>query len=82
MKPNDLVPKAELLIIGEPTPCAEDREKPYAKDNWRKLEKLEPEIKRMQHLGKDDTEIVFADLEARVKNHPKLKGRDIKITVL
>lgn len=38
------------------------------------MEELEHEdTERMEHLGKDDSDAIFADLEVQAKNYPKLQ---------
>ncbi len=38
------------------------------------MERLEDEdARRMKHLGDDDASAIFADLEARAKDYPKLQ---------
>lgn len=48
---------------------ADDKEKPIEE-----LEKLEDEdTERMEHLGKDDSDAIFTDLEVQAKDYPKLQ---------
>lgn len=79
--PKHLIPNAQFLLVGESSgpdkamqpddkaDQSEDKEQPMEE-----LEKLEDEdTERMEHLGKDASEAIFADLDAQAKEYPKLQ---------
>lgn len=79
--PKHLIPNAQFLLVGESSgldkamePDEKDANDHDKEEPIEEMEKLEDEdTKRMEHLGKDDSEAIFADLEARAKDYPKLK---------
>ena len=72
------VVQTQFLLIGESSgidkavqPDKKDGDK---EDPIEEMEKLEDEdTKRMEHLGKDDSDAIFADLEVQAKDYPKLQ---------
>lgn len=71
---------AQILMIGESSgidKAVEPRKKDVkdGKDDPREvLEEIEDEdTKRMEHLAGDDSASIFADLQARAKDYPKLQ---------
>lgn len=78
--PKHLVPNAQFLLIGEPSGIdkatrPDEKEKAAGKEEpIEELERLEDEdTARMEHLGKDDSDAIFTDLEAQAKDYPKLQ---------
>ncbi|KAL2210975.1 hypothetical protein CC79DRAFT_1395165 [Sarocladium strictum] len=69
-------PNAQILLVGESSGidnAVESQEKDK-KDPEEVLEHLEEEdLKRMKHLGGDDSAAIFKDLEVKAKDYPKLQ---------
>ncbi|KAK3941984.1 hypothetical protein QBC46DRAFT_285174 [Diplogelasinospora grovesii] len=70
----------QFLLIGESSgieKAAEPQKKGKGKGKVEPLEEMEEleeeEEKRMKSLGKDDSDRIFADLQAHMKDHPKLQ---------
>ncbi|KAK7421717.1 hypothetical protein QQZ08_009805 [Neonectria magnoliae] len=70
---------AQILLIGERSGIdkatePQDEEQKKGKDNKEVLENLEEDdLKRMQHLGEDESESIFADLHVQAKDYPALQ---------
>lgn len=79
--PKHLVPNAQFLLVGESSGLdkamqADEKEDKSedTKQPVEEMEKLEDEdTERMEHLGKDASEAIFADLGAQAKDYPKLQ---------
>ncbi|ROW10140.1 hypothetical protein VMCG_01836 [Cytospora schulzeri] len=79
--PKHLIPKSQFLLVGESSGIEkamqsdERDEKDRTKEQpIEEMEELEHEdTERMEHLGKDDSDAIFADLEAQAKGYPKLQ---------
>ena len=71
----------QFLLVGESSgiekatqPDKKDQKDGDKEDPKEELEKLEDEdTERMKHLGKDDSDAIFADLEVHAKDYPKLQ---------
>ncbi|KAL0944707.1 uncharacterized protein CTRU02_202594 [Colletotrichum truncatum] len=80
-KPEHLdFPNAQILLIGESSglkKATEPRKKDIKEGNEEPkdvLEEIEDEdTQRMQNLADDDSSAIFADLQARAKDYPKLQ---------
>lgn len=79
--PKHLVPNAQFLLVGESSgiqkamePEEKDKDDEDTNEPIEEMEELEHEdVKRMEHLGKTDSDAIFLDLEAYVKDHPHLQ---------
>lgn len=79
--PKHLVPKSQFLLVGESSglekamqPGKKDEKDEDKDEPIEEMEKLEHEdTDRMEHLGKDDSDAIFADLEVQAKDYPKLQ---------
>lgn len=79
--PKHLIPNAQFLLIGESSgiqkamkPEEKDRKADKEEKPIEEMEKLEEEdTDRMEHLGRDDSDAIFADLEVQAKDYPKLQ---------
>ncbi len=70
---------SQILLIGERSGIdkatePQDEEQKKCKDNKEVLENLEEDdLVRMQHLGEDESESIFADLHVQAKDYPALQ---------
>lgn len=70
---------AQVLLVGEPSGIekateAQDEEQIKGKGNKEVLENLaEDDLERMQHLGGDESESIFADLHVQAKDYPAIQ---------
>lgn len=75
--PKHLIPNAQFLLVGESSgldKAMQPDKKDGKADPIEEMEKLEDEdTERMENLGKDASEAIFADLEAQTKGYPKLQ---------
>lgn len=79
--PKHLVPNAQFLLVGESSgldkamqPDKKDEKSQDKEQPIEEMEKLEDEdTERMEHLGKDASDAIFADLGAQAKGYPKLQ---------
>ncbi|KUI56129.1 hypothetical protein VP1G_03548 [Cytospora mali] len=79
--PKHLVPNSQFLLVGESSgiqkamqPDEKDENDENKEQSIEEMEELEHEdTQRMEHLGKDDSDAIFADLEVQAKNYPKLQ---------
>ncbi|KAF3759915.1 hypothetical protein M406DRAFT_269985 [Cryphonectria parasitica EP155] len=79
--PKHLIPNAQFLLVGESSgidkalqPDEKDKKDKEKEEPVEEMERLEEEdAARMEHLGKDAAEAVFADLEAQAKGYPELQ---------
>ncbi|KAJ4418525.1 hypothetical protein N0V82_005505 [Gnomoniopsis sp. IMI 355080] len=79
--PKHLVPNAQFLLVGESSgidkamqPDEKDEKSQDKEQPMEEMEKLEDEdAERMESLGKDASEAIFADLDAHAKDYPKLQ---------
>lgn len=79
--PKHLVPKSQFLLVGETSGIQKamqtDQNDETDKNKTRPIEEMEEleheDTERMEHLGKDDSDAIFADLEAQAKSYPKLQ---------
>ncbi|KAJ4386120.1 hypothetical protein N0V93_009012 [Gnomoniopsis smithogilvyi] len=79
--PKHLIPNAQFLLIGESSgldkamqPDEKEEKSGDKEQPIEELEKLEDEdTERMEHLGEDASEAIFADLDAHAKDYPKLQ---------
>lgn len=79
--PKHLIPNAQFLLVGESSgidkamqPDEEDEKSEDKEQPIEEMEKLEDEdTERMEHLGKDASEAIFADLDVHAKDYPKLQ---------
>lgn len=79
--PHHLVPNAQFLLVGESSgiqkamePDENDKDEKDTNEPIEELEELEHEdVKRMEDLGKTDSDAIFLDLEAYSKDHPQLQ---------
>lgn len=71
----------QFLLIGESSGIEKatqsdkrDRNSADIETTIEEMERLENEdAERMEHLGKDDSSAIFADLQARAADYPKLQ---------
>lgn len=79
--PKHLIPNAQFLLVGESSgldkamqPDEKDNKSQDKEQPIEEMEKLEEEdIERMEHLGKDASEAIFADLGTQAKGYPTLQ---------
>ncbi|KAK7418922.1 hypothetical protein QQX98_003625 [Neonectria punicea] len=70
---------SQILLIGERSGIdkatePQDEEQKKGKDNKEVLENLEEDdLERMQHLGEDESESIFADLHVQATDYPALQ---------
>lgn len=81
--PKHLVPSSQFLLVGESSgiqkamqPDQKDEKDSKKEQPIKEMEELEHEdAERMEQLGKDDSDAIFADLEAQAKSYPKLQTK-------
>lgn len=79
--PKHLVLNAQFLLVGESSgiekatePDENDKDDEDTNEPIEEMEALEHEdVKRMEHLGKTDSDAIFLDLEAYAKDHPVIQ---------
>lgn len=79
--PKHLVPNAQFLLVGESSGIQKamqpDEKNENDSDKGKPIDELEEleheDTERMEHLGKNDSDAIFADLEAQAKGYPKLQ---------
>lgn len=79
--PKHLIPNAQFLLVGESSglekamePDEKDEKAEEKTDPMEEMEQLEDEdAERMENLGQDASESIFADLQASAKDYPKLQ---------